>query len=160
MNIFAVNLCPEQSAKDLCDQHIVKMPLETAQMLSTGLSIFGLEHEYKPCYQNHPCTIWARQSLENINWLISHGLSLCYTYTLRFKKTHKCQGVIERASKTLQKAILEGVLSFPAKGLTKFAQAMPEAYKSEDSVTAYRNYYRHEKLAFAKWRHSERPQWL
>lgn len=159
MNIFAVDQCPSQSASDLCDQHIVKMPLETAQMLSTNLSILGLQHEYKPCYQNHPCTIWARQSLENINWLISHGLALCYTYTLRFKKTHKCQGVIERASKTLQKAILEGVCDFSTKGLTKFAQAMPDEFKCESSVQAYRNYYIGAKLPFARWRHGGKPSW-
>ena len=160
MNIFAVNECPVKSARDLCDQHIVKMPLESAQMVSTNLAILGLRHQYKPCFQNHPCTIWARQSCENLNWLLSHGLALCYTYTIRFGKMHKCQSVLQSASKTLHNAFLEGVLKLPTKGLTKFAQAMPDEFKSDDSVTAYRNYYRGAKLAFARWKYSERPSWL
>jgi hypothetical protein len=73
---------------------------------------------------------------------------------------HKCQSVLQSASKTLQNAFLEGVLNLPTKGLTKFAQAMPDEFKSDDSVTAYRNYYRGAKLAFARWKHSERPSWL
>lgn len=160
MNIFAVDQNPLRSASDLCDQHIVKMPLESAQMLCTNLSLFNLAHDYKPCFKNHPCTIWARDSYDNMEWLIQHGLALCYTYTQRFGKTHKCKNVIEKASKTLKDAFLGGLVKFPAKGLTKFAQAMPDEFKGENSVTAYRNYYRGAKLVFARWKYSERPSWL
>lgn len=160
VNIFAVNECPVKSARDLCDQHIVKMPLESAQMVCTNLALLGLKHQYKPCFQNHPCTIWARQSSENLSWLLSHGLALCYTYTIRFGKMHKCQSVLQSASKTLHNAFLEGLVSFPTKGLTKFAQAMPDQFKCEDSVTAYRNYYKGAKLAFARWRYGGKPAWL
>ena len=73
---------------------------------------------------------------------------------------HKCQSVLQNASKTLHNAFLEGLVGFPTKGLTKFAQAMPDEFKGEDSVTAYRNYYRGAKLVFARWNHSERPFWL
>ena len=160
MNIFAVQQCPAKSASDLCDQHIVKMPIETAQMISTNLHLLGLPHEYKPCYQNHPCTIWARQSYENFNWLISHGLALCYTYSQRYKKVHKSQNIIQNALKTLKDAILRGVIHFPECHLTPFAQAMPDQYKSKNPIQAYRNYYKAEKLGFARWKHSERPSWL
>ena len=34
MNIFVTDRCPIQSARNLPDKHIVKMPLETCQMLS------------------------------------------------------------------------------------------------------------------------------
>jgi len=159
VNIFAVNIDPRLASADLCDQHIVKMPLETSQMLSTNLSLLGLPYEYKPCFQNHPCTIWARESAENFMWLIQHGLGLCYTYTLRYKKVHKCQSVIQNALKTLQNGLKTGVCGFPREGLTPFAQAMPEEFKCEDGVQAYRNYYKGAKLAFARWKHGGRPSW-
>jgi len=160
VNIFAVQLCPAESASDLCDQHIVKMPIETAQMVSTNLCLLGLPHDYKPCYQNHPCTIWARKSYENFNWLISHGLALCYTYSQRYKRVHKSQRVIQNALKTLKEALVDGVIEFPEDSLTPFAQAMPEQYKSDNAIEAYRNYYKAEKMGFARWKHSSKPSWL
>ena len=33
MNIFYLDDCPRRAAEEQCDQHIVKMPLETAQIL-------------------------------------------------------------------------------------------------------------------------------
>ena len=36
MNIFYVDECPIKAGKVLADKHIVKMPLESAQMLSTA----------------------------------------------------------------------------------------------------------------------------
>jgi hypothetical protein len=44
-------------------------------------------------------------------------------------------------------------------GLTEFAQAMPDAYKHEDVVAAYRAYYLGEKARFAKWRTGNIPNW-
>ena len=35
--------------------------------------------------------------------------------------------------------------------MTDFAQAMPDEYKDEDAVTAYRTYYINDKQRFAKW---------
>ena len=37
MNRFIIEHHPDAIAKSLCDQHIVKMPLEEAQMLCTAL---------------------------------------------------------------------------------------------------------------------------
>ena len=36
MNIFYIEKTPKEIAKNLCDKHIVKMPLESAQMLCTA----------------------------------------------------------------------------------------------------------------------------
>ena len=43
--------------------------------------------------------------------------------------------------------------------LTPFAQAMPEKYRCESAVNAYRNYYIGEKSRFAKWRTGVIPVW-
>ena len=37
MNLFFIDKCPIKSAQQLCDKHVVKMVLETAQMCSTAL---------------------------------------------------------------------------------------------------------------------------
>ena len=47
-----------------------------------------------------------------------------------------------------------------SKGLTPFAVCMPEKYKiSEDPVACYRKYYLEDKVRFAKWAHSQEPDW-
>jgi len=49
MNIFVTNDCPIQSARNLPDKHIVKMPLETCQMLAIIYSdwYYGVGKLYK-----------------------------------------------------------------------------------------------------------------
>ena len=50
---------------------------------------------------------------------------------------------------------------FETVGLTPFALAMPEQYKSDDHVEAYRNYYMsEEKQKIASWnKRREKPEW-
>tara|TARA_R100000734_G_C3299995_1_gene90764 strand:- start:297 stop:962 length:666 start_codon:yes stop_codon:yes gene_type:complete len=109
MNIFALSKCPVESAQQMLDKHVVKMPTETCQMLHTNMlftmfkGIYGFEPSLKelkqfhtqtnsnlmkPAMLNHPSTIWARQSLHNTKWLYEHGLALCKEYTYRYGKTH------------------------------------------------------------------------
>jgi hypothetical protein len=44
--------------------------------------------------------------------------------------------------------------------MTPFAQAMPDECKNVDTVTAYRDYYVKYKKEFARWAHSEMPEWF
>ena len=71
MNIFVLDMSPEISARHMVDKHVVKMPTESMQMLSTNLDYFNIQSPYKPVMLNHPCTIWARQSYENHEWLLN-----------------------------------------------------------------------------------------
>ena len=158
MNIFAVHKCPTESARALPDKLIVKMPLETAQMLSTAHRILS-PHEYceikgiyKPAFVNHPCTIWARETHENYRWLLIHFITLCEEYYLRYAKYH--------ASST---KLYDGLARFPMNlqegGLTNFAQAMPNKYKHKNHITAYRQYMIAEKY-YAKWeKGTNKPTW-
>src|SRR5574343_1523365 len=91
MNIFAVDADPIQAARDLCDRHVVKMTLETAQILCSAFD----ESPYKKTHFNHPCCKWARTSKSNYQWLIAHGLGLSAEYSLRYGKTHKSEQVIQ-----------------------------------------------------------------
>ena len=145
MNIFILDNDPEQAAIYLMDKHVVKMALETAQMLST---ING--GPYKVTHEHHPCVLWAKSTLGNYKWVVKHGLAICKEYTYRFNKTHKCEEVIW---------LLEdpyGIALPP--GSTPHVQCMPEMFKNEDVVTAYRDYYA-TKAGFAKWTKREEPAW-
>ena len=79
---------------------------------------------------------------------------MCQEYTRRYGKVHKSIDAIEWCGKNYIK------LNLPQKGLTKFAQAMPEQYKNKCSVTAYRSYYNGEKAGFATWKKRETPKWF
>ena len=151
MNIFVVDRDPKVAATMLCDKHVVKMIVETAQMLCTAASKLGHQVPYKPTHAKHPCTLWAGESLSNWNWLVKHGMALCEEYTLRYKKIHKTQSIIEWCR--------DSNIS-PANdiGLTPFRLAMPDIYKDKDPVKSYRDYYIGEKARFAKWKTSP-PAW-
>jgi hypothetical protein len=161
MNIFVVHTNPELAARQLCNKHVVKMTLETAQMLCTTAHVLkdegkldaDLDIPYKRCHVNHPCTVWARQSLFNYHWLLIHGLSLASEYTHRYGKVHKSQAVIDWAMG------LDVDVAFDNYDPTPFAQAMPDKYKRDNAVDAYRAYYMGEKARFAVWSKREPPQW-
>ena len=83
VNIFFIDRCPFKSAEQLCDKHVVKMVLETAQMCSTAIHEWCFPDEginnriYKPAYKNHPMTVWVRENDANMSWALLHGLLWC-----------------------------------------------------------------------------------
>jgi len=150
MNIFVLHEDPQSAAEMACDKHVVKMILETAQMMCTVVATYGHHTPYRPTHARHPCTIWAGQSRANWNWLTEHGRALCAEYTKRYGKVHKSQSVIEWCALTHTE--------LPDVPQTPFAQAMPEQYKNECAVTAYRAYYMGEKAPIATWK-TQAPNW-
>lgn len=157
MNIFVVDTDPAIAAQSLHDKHVVKMVLESAQLLCSQFDP-GIA-PYKRTHYNHSCSVWARQSLANYNWLLNHAYALCEEYTHRYGKEHKSLAVIRwcDSNKTL--------LSFPEKTQTPFALAVPEQYRSLDVVSAYKAYYSAEKLTNSagiaqRWTKRSRPLWL
>jgi hypothetical protein len=152
MNIFVLDKNPTKAANMLCDKHVVKMIVETAQMLCTTAHVNGhLSVPYKATHKNHPCTLWSNESSANWDWLVEHGEAMCTEYTRRYGRTHKTQAVINWC-KTSNVGPQKNI------GLTPFRQAMPDTYKNSDPVKAYRDYYRGEKSSFAKWRNNP-PTW-
>ncbi len=93
MNIFAVDKDPKISAQQLCDKHVVKMILESAQMLCAVYD--NGTAPYKRAFYNHPCTIWARETEQNYEWLLNHAYAMCQEYTRRYGKVHKSIYAIE-----------------------------------------------------------------
>ena len=130
MNVFALHYDPRQAARWHCDAHLVKMLLETAQLLCTANHATGSTAPYKPTHANHPCAVWARDSRANYLWLSELGLELCREYT-----------------------------ESPDRMMTPFAQAMPDELRGHDSVGAYRRYYQTKRGGkLGTWRRN-RPEW-
>jgi hypothetical protein len=151
MNIFAVDRDPGVAARALCDRHVVKMTLETAQILCTVVHGLGGRAPYKPTHARHPCVMWAGARRANYDWLVEHGLALAAEFRRRFGGVHKSERVIEWAAERGPKI----------KGRRQsFVQTMPEIYRGNDPVEAYRRFYRGEKARFATWRApSHPPRW-
>jgi hypothetical protein len=179
MNIFVLAYDPFIAAKQMCDKHVVKMIVETAQMLSTAhrvldgvplnsTSASGRKYKKyimpdaqwdnilcKAVMPNHPCTAWCLETQENYKWLCRHGMQLLHEYTARYGKVHKME------------PLYWDYLIHPPKMfkhrknhiLTEFPQAMPPQYKDPDPVVAYRQYYINEKSRFAKWKLGNVPDW-
>ena len=72
MNIFVLHRNPDTAAQMMLDKHVVKMPTESMQMICTIMDLYGFETPMKPVMLNHPCTIWARESSKNFQWLVDH----------------------------------------------------------------------------------------
>jgi len=136
LNIFYLHEDPRKAAEYQYNKHIVKMILESAQMLCTAHHHYGDGDNvpYKRAHYNHPSTIWVRDNCENYAWLYRHMIALGEEYTRRYGKTHltitKCKGLLGKAPPDM-----------PWLGFTQPPQCMPDEYKDECSVKAYWNYY-------------------
>ena len=157
MNIFYLHKSPTVAAQHMCDKHVVKMILESAQLLCTAHHIrpsdaVRPEKFYKKTHTNHPCAIWTRNCIGNYKWLCDHAQSLLDEYTYRYGKTHASTSVISWC--------VSNIPDIPDGELTDIAQCMPDEYKSNDPVIAYRNYYNKAKSHLHNWKRRQIPHWV
>ena len=175
MNIFVTDPSPYKSAVVLPDKHIVKMPLETCQMLAIVCSDkwghgFGTLPKAdgaayiteKGAFRNHPCTIWANSFVNNWQWLLAHGLALCDEYTHRYGKRHTCHNTLLAAKEILPTADPQGR---SGKDTTPFVRAMPDEFKydaSIDTFIAYKNYISSKPWVASNYLRdkSRKPDWV
>lgn len=158
----------------MCDKHVVKQPLECAQLLSTVAHVWSelsfkaapryneliaTKQIYRVTHFHHPCTKWLLESRHNCAWLVKHGIALCDEYYWRYG--------ITRGRQHAARAVIECLTNeFPLyfKGdqtqHTPFVQCMPEELRSDDAVKSYRELYRRDKARFAQWTQpSKTPSW-
>lgn len=147
MNIFVLDSDPTLAAQYQHNKHVVKMILESAQLLCGPLN----DAPYRRTHFNHPCAIWTRQTRANYLWLIEHGLALADEYTHRYGKIHASKWVINHCASRVNE--------IPSGSMTPHAQAMPDEYRRFNTVEAYRAYYIGTKLVGAVWTNRERPEW-
>jgi len=188
MNIFVLNRDPQAAAVQHCNKHVVKMIVETGQMLSTAhwvlwldkldktrddfklvrdMKVYLLEHipkdkqpEFKMTHHNHQCSIWVRENIANYFWAVRLMRALLDQYTRRYKKKHKSEWNYKWLLKNIPPGIPDGYLS-------QHPVCMKDEYKIyEDDgrisvVKSYKNYYILDKSRFAKWEpHSITPKWF
>jgi len=156
MNIFHLDKNPELCARYHCDKHVVKMILETGQMLCTAYQRhYGLKDDlYKPAYPHHPMTKWVGDSGGNFYFTIKLFDALLTEYTSRYNKVHKTSKIILLFNSKYKKwQNMEGDFTTPP-------LCMPDEYKLNDYIQSYKNYYIGEKMYFAKYNYSETPYWL
>lgn len=154
MNIFFLDRDVKKCAQYHCDKHVVKMILESAQLLCSAHHMTDQVTDqvpYKLSHKNHPCSIWVRDSLSHYLYLCELGLELCKEYSHRYGKRHKSQEVIEWC--------LTNKVKISDKGFSDPPKAMPDEYKVNDVVESYRNYYKGAKMEFCKWKNRPIPDW-
>ena len=151
--MFLLDLDPDKNAQYHVDKHM-KLILEAMQMICTTFHLQGIKAPYAQSHYNHPCTIFTRTSKENFQFVIDYVFALSKENIVRYDKVH--------ASSLLLKWVETNrhLLSFPKTGLTDFALAMPDQYKTSDPVTSYRQYYLSEKKHLFKWTNRDTPDWI
>lgn len=178
MNIFVLDRDPVRAARMHCDTHVVKMVLETAQLLSTALvqlgeakydsasgewrriadAPLGSRRIYSPTHEEHPCAVWVRSAGGNYAWTRRLLEALLNEYQRRYGdescKRHKTWTVFEVLR------LLPRRLGDRPDAMTPFVQCVPDAFRREDPVEAYRAYYRADKSAIATWRKGDSPSWM
>ena len=175
MNIFVTHPDPLRSAVVLPDKHVVKMPLETTQMVSLLFSpwyydwgeVFkkdGTPYDTKKgAFRNHPCTKWAADSMYNTAWLIQHGCALVFEYWHRYNKVHACAKPLFEAKKTFHNMTGEVIVCHSM--VESFTRAMPDELKHNtgiDTFTAYKTYIASKPWVASNYLRdpSRKPDWI
>ena len=145
LNIFFLDRDPKKAAEAQIDKHVIKMILESAQMLCTAHHELYSFHTdlYKPTHKNHPCSIWVRESRDHYNWLYKHMMALGSEYTKRYGKNHKTIMKLGQFLKTPPYLLAD-------KGWADPPQCMPDEFKKGDTVEAYKAYYEYKKKLLEK----------
>lgn len=187
MNIFSIDMCPIKSAQMQCDKHVVKMVVESAQMLSTAHRLLDgdmrivkqyvngslparwrntkqwvLPDErdavlYKAAHINHPCSIWTRETNNNYNWHFCHWAALCEEYTYRYGKVHKSW---ELLSNFLDKHPNNITIGWLKPRPFAIGEVSEEDYRNP--VQAYRRFYMQKQTRFKmEWNKGRPvPEWF
>jgi hypothetical protein len=180
MNIFILDNDPVQAAQQQCDKHVVKMIVESAQMLSTVhrmvdgvmerrpsksgsmLQYYKLDDHredvlYKACHYNHPSTVWTRESDQNYRWHYKHFIALCDEYTYRYGKVHATDTKLRKILSNLPHKITQTTVMTPF----KLAMSSNPECIFEDAVKSYRAFYQTKQERFKMlWTKRKQPEWF
>lgn len=158
MNIFYINENPTIAAKQLADNHIRKMQIECAQLLCTTFWYFNIEAPYKKSHINHPSAKWVRESIEHFNWVLEHGLEVCNEFEKRYFKQHATKNILQWCE--LNKHLLNDLIL--SNTFTPPPQVMPEEYKTNNTLEAYKIFYKIDKIGIKKLNYNKlnnQPEW-
>lgn len=150
MNLFVTDESPIISAQNLDDKRMVKMCLETTQLLCSAINYYGGQTPYRTTHLNHPVSVWVRKNRANAEWALAHGAGLCFSYYKRYGKVHKCEAILNSLD-----------LSYLPKGTrSPFVNCAANdslgiSFKHiEDPIEAYRRYL------ISRWNNDKlKPNW-
>lgn len=176
MNVFYLDDDPVTAATWLCDQHVSKMILESAQMMCTAIRLrMGLEDTpteelpeelkflYKKAHPKHGSTIWVGTSFWNFKWMFQHVIQMQCQHVLRYGTRHKSYRIADRAYDFAWKQRKKGKCLFPTNEMTPpymaFGPELEHLKDPKDPVGSYRKFYVADKAKFATWRVVDPPPW-
>jgi hypothetical protein len=177
MNVFFLDKDPYMAATMLCDRHLGKMQLETAQMLSTACRILltvdqiGDTRLYRSTHAQHPSSVWIRQTVGNLLWISKYvdGMDQEWLTRKPGRAVHASYRVSTAATSLLMSNLdlYKDIRSSANRSLSPVPLCMPEQYwpgterhvNLDEAVSAYRDYYCHEKAGIAKWPADKVPYW-
>lgn len=170
MNIFVLDSSPYKAAQYHCDKHVVKMILETAQLISTTHHVLDgadspiISRLYKPTHMNHPSAVWVRESIDNYMWLINLFVALHSEWQYRWDHSRAHSSftkLMDTEFTSLKVTAFTPPKYIPRGPETPFKLCMPEEYKDEhDPVQSYRDYYVNEKADLLKYTKRAVPFWI
>jgi len=138
MNIFWIEPSLMQCATSMCNQHVVKMTLEYAQMLSNAHHTHPSKYRkevYLPTHVTHPCSRWVYSSAKNYQALYALWVYVAAEYSLRYGRIHRSWADL---GELLRHCPLDrGNLTVPP----TVTHTPIERTTWGQVVTAYRNYY-------------------
>ncbi len=163
VNFFYLDKNPLICAKYYCDKHVVKIPIEIAQILSKIHHILKTKVDFQMIYANSKVVkeslgpyIWSISSLENYIWTCELGLALIFEYKYRFDKTtHKTEQVLQY--------LLDNPPPIKSQGITPFIMTNKYdmfQYISSNPITNARYNYCEMKCANDKWTKRTKPKWF
>jgi hypothetical protein len=141
MNIFAIenNKAGDidwiKSAQSQDNYRVVKMILESCQILSTVLNEQGIKAPYRSFNPKHPSCLWAAESSDNFTNLVIHCAAMIEEYEDRFNKIHKCKAVLNNIINLFDAS------KFITDKPTPLKMAMPNNFRSDNIVESYRRFY-------------------
>jgi hypothetical protein len=147
MNIFVLDRCPSKAAMKQCDKHVVKMCLETAQLLCTYFNKRGYEMPYRSTHVKHPCSLWLDENADHVSWLIAHFRALLDEYKHRYGKQHACEKIYNQLP--FKSRVDPDTISF----------SVVTNNSIEDPVVSYQQYYK-EKPIQMNWTNRPVPQFM
>jgi len=163
VNFFYLDTDPKKCAQYYCNKHIVKIPIEIAQILSKIHYQLNSGIDYDKIYKDSLVVkntlgpyLWAIESLDNYIWTCNLGLELINEYKFRYnKKTFKTEIVLE--------TLLNNLPNLPKIGITKFIgtnQFDMFQFVSNDPIICSRYNYCEMKCNNDIWTNRTKPYWF
>lgn len=156
MNIFFTSNDPVECAQALDDKRLVKMPVESVQMLSSAIARHGGSPVYRVAWTKHPCTIWSGDCRANFEWHLAHLKAMNDEFIHRYGKDHGsyAAGYDKLVAQSHLIPDTDIMTPFPNCSLRKDVADVLEAYRLGFEIK-----WQNDKRP-PRWKHRGHPAWF